>query len=301
VEALQARGALAPDEAAQLLTLTDPAQRKMAVDAYRTPTEAKPELVEYVNAEGKTVKGWKVPTVGEEYVQPSDAENDFTLSAGQIRFGPQGQVIARGPAPQGPQPSYQWAVPPGATTPRLMTPQEIRASGATSVAAAGEAGGVKLTGAQQEDMATMLTVEELIGGVEAIHKEKGGLPGVGPLEGRFFPSQRGSGGPTGETVRNMVGNIQGTIAKLRGGTAFSESEKAMLDSYTPTLTDTDAAIRTKLVNLRDFIQKKRTNTIRVASGQYTLPSTPPATTTTPTTGGAGLGMSYDDYKKRGGR
>jgi hypothetical protein len=140
-------------------------------------------------------------------------------------------------------------------------------------AAPGEGGAVKLSAAQQEDVATMLTVEQLIGDVQAIDKEKG-LPGVGPLEGRFFASARGSGGETGETLRNKVGNIQGTIAKLRGGASFTPSEQAMLDRYTPTATDQDAVIRTKLASLADFIQKKRANTLRVASGQYTLPETP---------------------------
>jgi hypothetical protein len=130
--------------------------------------------------------------------------------------------------------------------------------------------GVKLTAAQQEDLSTMLTVEKLIGDVEAINKEKG-LPGVGPLEGRFFASARGSGGTTGETLRNLIGNIKGTIAKLRGGTAFSAQEQKMLDSYTPTETDRDAIVLTKLTNLADFIRTKRANTLRVAAGQYELP------------------------------
>jgi hypothetical protein len=162
-----------------------------------------------------------------------------------------------------------------------MTPQEIRTSGATSVAGAGEpAGGVKLTGTQQEDLATMLTVEQLIGDVQTLD-QKGGLPGVGPIEGRFFASARGSGGETGETLRNLLGNIQGTIAKLRGGASFTPQEQAMLDRYTPTTTDTDAAIRTKLTNLADFIQKKRANTLRVASGQYEAPKTPAPDTAPP--------------------
>jgi hypothetical protein len=146
-------------------------------------------------------------------------------------------------------------------------------------AAAQVPGGVKLSPAQQEDISTMLTVEGLVNDVGAIDKQAGGLPGVGPIEGRFLPSVRGSGGATGEALRNKIGNIQGTIAKLRGGTSFTPTEQALLETYTPTTTDTDAAIRTKLATLKDFIQKKRENTLRVAKGEYTLPTTPPPTDT----------------------
>lgn len=236
---------------------------------------AKPQLVEYVNAKGDTVKGWKLPTVGEEYVQPPS-----TTGAGYRWAIPPGGTVPRlmsaeeirttgaTAPPPNVLPSYQWATPPGATAPALMTPEEIRGARATSPTAGGAA---KLTGVQQEDLATMLTVEQLVKDVEAIATAHGGLPGVGPIEGRFFPSARGSGGEVGERTRNLVGNIQGTIAKLRGGASFTPSEQAMLDRYTPTTTDTDAAIRTKLKTLTEFIQKKRENTLRVAAGEYTLP------------------------------
>ena len=144
---------------------------------------------------------------------------------------------------------------------------------AAQAGAGGEGGAVKLSAAQQEDIATMLTVEQLAKDVQQIGAVAGGFPGVGPIPGRLPASALGIGGTTGEQLRNALGNIQGTIAKLRGGTSFTPSEQALLDTYTPTTKDTDAAIRTKLTSLIDFIQKKRANTLRVAAGQYTLPET----------------------------
>lgn len=147
-------------------------------------------------------------------------------------------------------------------------------------AAAGGAAAVKLSPTQQEDIATMLTMEQLASDVQKIGKDAGTLPGVGPMEGRVFPSLRGSGGTTGETLRDKIGNIQGTIAKLRGGTSFTPTEKQLLETYTPTTTDRDEVILTKITNLVDFIRKKRENTLRVARGEYTLPTTTGSTVAT---------------------
>jgi hypothetical protein len=150
--------------------------------------------------------------------------------------------------------------------------------------ASGAAGGVKLTGAQQEDIATMLTVQELGDKATKLGNEIQ-WSGVGPIQGRTGPLGArwlGTGTAKEEELRNLVGNIQGTIAKLRGGTAFSAQEQAMLDRYTPTVTDPELVIKTKLKTLKDFIIAKRENTLRVASGQYAPRETSPAGT--PTTG-----------------
>lgn len=235
---------------------------------------AKPQLVERVNAQGQTEKVWVIPKVGESYVQPPS-----TTSAG-----------------------YRWAIPPGEKVPRLMSADEIRTTGATAppppnplqlvsvvgpdgkpvLVPEGEAvgkrpgsaaegpGGVKLSPTQQEDIATMLTVQDLSKTVlergEAI-----GWSGVGPVAGRAgnLLAGVGVGDPKAEELRNFIGNIQGTIAKLRGGTAFSPQEKAMLDSYTPTPNDSVLKVKAKLKSLDLFITAKRENMLRVAGGEYT--------------------------------
>jgi len=136
--------------------------------------------------------------------------------------------------------------------------------------AAGEGGDVKLTAAQQGEMSTMLTAEQLASEVVTLGNETQWV-GVGPWEGRVGSTMVGSGGKAGETLRNKLGNIQATIALMRGGTSFTDTEKALLETYTPTITDSDKKIQTKLANLVDFIQKKRANVLRVAGGDYTVP------------------------------
>jgi hypothetical protein len=145
-----------------------------------------------------------------------------------------------------------------------------QAIGKTPGSAAEGPGGLKLSPTQQEDISTMLTVQDL----SKIVLERGeaiGWSGVGPMAGRAgnVLAQVDIGDPKAEELRNFIGNIQGTIAKLRGGTAFSPQEKAMLDSYTPTPNDSVLKIKAKLKSLDTFITAKRENMLRVAGGEYT--------------------------------
>jgi hypothetical protein len=155
-----------------------------------------------------------------------------------------------------------------------------------------EAGkGIKLSPTQQEDMATMMTVQQL--GREALTLgQTTQWAGVGPISGRVGATPLGSGGASGEALRNKLGNIQGTIAKLRGGTSFTPNEQKLLESYTPTITDTDAKIQTKLATLNEFIENKRQNTLRVAAGVYTLPAPGGGTGD----GGVGVSVTAPDGK-----
>jgi hypothetical protein len=72
-----------------------------------------------------------------------------------------------------------------------------------------------------------------------------------------------------ETLRNNIGNIKSTIAKLRGGTALTEQELALIETYTPTIDDSPLQIESKLSSLGEFIKKKRESLLRVAGGDYT--------------------------------
>lgn len=125
----------------------------------------------------------------------------------------------------------------------------------------------KLSVGQQEDLATMDTVQKLSGEATKLG-DTIGWKGVGGLGqgtiGRLAMQHLGAGDPREEELRNFVGNIQGTIAKLRGGTAFSAQEKAMLDSYTPTINDSPKAIQAKLKSLGTFIAAKRESTMKFA-------------------------------------
>jgi hypothetical protein len=324
LDAARNLGALDDQTYQQLSAVQDPQQILALAQSFvqRAGLAPKPpalQKITTVDAQGNTVDQFVVPKEGATYAH---APKDATLQAKDVlldgrpalaTFNPQTGTYAVGGQdvtarvrpipPQGAQPSYQWAVPPGASKPVLMTPQEIRASGATAVGAAGEAGGMKLGTAQQAEIATMLTAEQMAADVAKLGAETN-WAGVGPWEGRVGATVLGSGGAKGETLRNQIGNIQATVALMRGGTSFTDTEKALLETYTPTTTDSDTKIQTKLTNLVDFIQKKRANVLRVARGEYTLPSTAAPTTPTaaPPAGGGGLGLSFQDYQKsKGGR
>jgi hypothetical protein len=268
--AAETGGIFTPAELEELAKIQDPQQWRRIAQGWQRAT-GKPEAGFTLSA-GQTRYGPGGEIVAAAPVA-APAET-FTLSPGQVRYGPGGQVLAQ-VAPTPPAPRDERLVQVIGPNGQPIWVRESQAVGRPAGTGAGAPGAPKLTAGQQEDIATMLTVEQLAKDVQTIDKEKG-LPGVGPIEGRFLPSMRGSGGETGETLRNVLGNIQGTIAKLRGGASFTPSEQVLLDRYTPTTTDTDAAIRTKLKSLTDFIQKKRANTLRVAAGEYELPPAAPA-------------------------
>jgi hypothetical protein len=123
----------------------------------------------------------------------------------------------------------------------------------------------KLTSAQKDDVATMDTLKTLAG---QITSQKENLAGVGGLgfgsTAGFFAKNFGWGTEQGETNRNIISNVKGTIAKLRGGTSFTPNEQALLEAYTPTINDSDMVIRTKLKNLTDFIAEKKKNLFEVS-------------------------------------
>jgi hypothetical protein len=117
----------------------------------------------------------------------------------------------------------------------------------------------KLTPAQRDDMATMETLSGLASTISAQPSLTGvGGMGYGTMAG-FLAKNFGLGSEQGETNRNLISNIKGTIAKLRGGTSFTPNEQAMLEAYTPTINDSDMVIKTKLKNLTDFIAEKKKN------------------------------------------
>jgi hypothetical protein len=76
----------------------------------------------------------------------------------------------------------------------------------------------------------------------------------------FIAKNFGVGSPEAQELRSYIGNIKGTIAKLRGGTAFSANEEKLLDTYTPGIDDSPMVIKSKTKLLNDFIDSKRTAT-----------------------------------------
>lgn len=143
---------------------------------------------------------------------------------------------------------------------------------AGELSAAGYKSLPKLSSAQQEDLATMATVRGQIGQLEAFNKD-GQLEGVGAFglgSLKSLLAQIGLSSEEGMSVRALMGNIKGTLAKLRGGTSFTVNEEKLLDTYTPSINDNPAVIVNKMALLKDFIDSKEQN-LRAFSVERVLP------------------------------
>jgi len=257
-------------------------------------TQKLEKVSEYNAATGQTVDKFVVPTEGASFVQPPKAGAGaanlqakevlldgrpalatFNPDTGTFNIG--GQDVTARVRPIPPPNPLQLVSVVGPDGKPVLVP-EGQAVGKVPGSAAEGPGGVKLSPTQQEDISTMLTVQDLSKTVLK-RGEATSWSGVGPVAGRVgsVAAQFEVGSPEAEELRNFIGNIQGTIAKLRGGTAFSPQEKAMLDSYTPTPNDSVLKIKAKLKSLDLFITAKRENMLRVAGGEYTPRDTSVAT------------------------
>ena len=119
----------------------------------------------------------------------------------------------------------------------------------------------------QDDIATMKTVEDLISKTLEVGERTqwGGVGGFGQGSIAEFQSKNlGRGTPESVTLRGYIGQIKGTIAKLRGGTSFTPNEQKLLDTYTPGVNESPMSIKAKMAGLREFIQMKRKNQLDTA-------------------------------------
>lgn len=137
----------------------------------------------------------------------------------------------------------------------------------------------RLSPSQQDDLATMKTVEGLATdaltlGDRIQWKGVGGM-GRGSIE-QFATKNFGTGTEDEQGLRNMVGNIMGTIAKLRGGTSFTPNEQILLETYTPTINDSPKMIKSKLHSLQQFIASKRQNVLELAGAISPMASHEPS-------------------------
>lgn len=148
-----------------------------------------------------------------------------------------------------------------------MKERELAAKGGSSDNPFGNA---NLSTGQKNDIADMLTLQKQIASLNELAGVKGGYKGAGATSGIF-----GGGlvtsvtGAKHQDIRNNIGQIKGFIAKLRGGTSFTENEQKLLDSYTPSISDSDSVISSKLTSLNQYINDKIESTMLVAGGSYT--------------------------------
>lgn len=133
----------------------------------------------------------------------------------------------------------------------------------------------KLSAGQQEDLVTSKGLISMIDELNTYYDDAS-LEGVGGFyQGsfkNFIDKNLGWSSDEGRNVRQLVGNIKGTIAKLRGGTSFTANEQAMLETYVPTINDSQDVLMSKVANLKSFLQEKVDNTIAVAGGDYSTGS-----------------------------
>jgi hypothetical protein len=127
--------------------------------------------------------------------------------------------------------------------------------------------------AQKEDLITMGTLNDMANQAERLGNQIGwnGVGGMfsGSLS-QFGARHLGTGTQSEQELRNLIGNITATLARLRGGTSFTANEQALLEQYTPTINDGDKVIQAKLKSMRQFIQTKRDNTLKVIGGDLSL-------------------------------
>jgi hypothetical protein len=139
-----------------------------------------------------------------------------------------------------------------------------------------------LKAADKEALKAADTTEELIDQTLAL--AEGGLEGVGKFAGPFGAARAattGGGSQEGKEVRQLIGNIRGTISKVRAGTALSKTEKAMLDTYVPDINIHSNDVVSKLAGLKNYLGILREKTLKYGTRGVGAPGNsakPPVTT-----------------------
>lgn len=146
-----------------------------------------------------------------------------------------------------------------------LTPT-VRGQIAPQLAAAGFKTGPKLSSGQQDDIASMDVLGQQLADVEGYFG--GGLEGVGGFGlgslKQAISKNLGISSEEGNQVRAIIGNIKGTIAKLRGGTSFTPNEEKLLETYTPGINESASSIASKITALKTFMNAKRNALLKAA-------------------------------------
>lgn len=154
----------------------------------------------------------------------------------------------------------------------LLSPTEAAALGVPFGTTEAQAFGItpvtgKLSAGEREDIATGDVLTKLADEALSIG-QKTGFAGTGSFfRGTLsqFIAQAGLGKEQEQELRNIIGNITGTLAKLRGGTSFTQNEQKLLETYTPTINDSALVLSQKLQSLKRFLADKREATLGALS------------------------------------
>ena len=125
--------------------------------------------------------------------------------------------------------------------------------------------------AVKSDLIDMGTLNKMANEIKSIGEQSGwkGVGGFGVGTASQFLSQNlGIGSKESQNLRNFIGNLNGTIAKLRGGTSFTDSEKRLLETYTPTINDSPNIIKSKIDSLQKFLNFKTQSINEIYNSNY---------------------------------
>lgn len=309
-------GALDEETFNRLSAISDPAQIKTIVDGLRVPAAPKLEKVTTVNEKGETVERFVRPQEGTDYVQPPKPKTEHALQAKDVlldgrpalvTFNPTtGQYLASGQdvtarvrpiPPQGPQPSYQWAVKPGSKTPELLTADEIRRSGATAPSTGsvrppteGERKAAGFHSQMDQALTTINTLEK-----DLTERDLYQIQSL-PQEGLMGAVNRGL---MSETAKRYIQAFnQFTEARLRpvSGAAIANSEyERDRATYAKQYGET-----TGVADQRKEARRRALDSLRVMAGSALEEGPDEAKSRKDTPTPPGGGMSYAEYQRSKG-
>ena len=123
-----------------------------------------------------------------------------------------------------------------------------------------------LTAAQKTDVADMKTLLGQLDSIDEVSELKGAVGFfTGPIESAAL-KLFGKGSESDAEIRAIIGNVKAQLAKLRGGTSFTENEQKLLESYVPSINESPESIVAKVRALRTYVSSKLSQTYSTSGG-----------------------------------
>jgi hypothetical protein len=125
----------------------------------------------------------------------------------------------------------------------------------------------KISAGQKDDVANMRTAEQMADDILTLAGPNKNLEGIGPWDGTVgatFGKLTGQSSDRAMQERQAVGNLTGVIRKLQSGAAVTPSEQKQLETYVPSVSDSDALVVSKAQGLKTWITRKRDNLLTVS-------------------------------------
>lgn len=126
----------------------------------------------------------------------------------------------------------------------------------------------------RDELSVMKTLQDMGGAISALGDsiEWKGVGGMGMGAAQQFGARHlGTGSPESERLRNFIANMQGTVSKLRAGTALSAHELELLKSYVPTINENPMVVKAKIQSFNDYVDILRDNKLAMFSSGGAMP------------------------------